>query len=219
MAYLQWLQGEVRTCCPLCGEEGPKSTVLATDHVLPGHSRITLLRCPACGVAFLQDLTPPDYEISVAQQLDYYVEQGAGIDCIVAPLLRLPPESVRRCLDVGCSFGFAIDFSRYAFGWEVLGIDPSPLADAPAAAPPGVPRWVSRSPSAGTPSGGRCSASIPRRSPRRAPRPWTCRSTAAISAPIWTSAPSPSIWCSARRSSNISPRPMPRRRPRARARP
>lgn len=134
MAYLQWLHGEVRTCCPLCGEEGAKSTVLSTDHVLPGHSRITLLRCPACGVAFLQDLTPPDYEISVAQQLDYYVEQGAGIDCIVAPLLRLPPESVRRCLDVGCSFGFAIDFSRYAFGWEVLGVDPSPLAEAGAAA-------------------------------------------------------------------------------------
>lgn len=130
MAYLQWLQKEVRTGCPLCGEEGPKGAVLATDHVLPGHPRVTLLRCPACGVAFLEDLTPPDYETSLAVQLDYYVEQGAGIDCIVAPLLRLPPESVRRCLDVGCSFGFALDFSRFAFGWEVLGVDPSPLAAA-----------------------------------------------------------------------------------------
>lgn len=134
MAYLQWLQGEIRAWCPLCGEEGPKGAVLATDHVLPGHPRITLLRCPACGVAFLQDLTPPDYEISVAQQLDYYVEQGAGIDIIVAPLLRLSSGSVRRCLDVGCSFGFSLDFSRFAFGWEVLGVDPSPLAEAGAAA-------------------------------------------------------------------------------------
>ncbi|MFL6200669.1 MAG: methyltransferase domain-containing protein [Thermoanaerobaculia bacterium] len=108
--------------------------MLSTDHVLPGHPRITLLRCPVCGAAFLQDLTPPDYETSMAGQLDYYVEQGAGIDCIVAPLLRLPPGSVRRCLDVGCSFGFALDFSRYAFGWEVLGVDPSPLAAAGAAA-------------------------------------------------------------------------------------
>jgi SAM-dependent methyltransferase len=134
MAYLQWLQEEVRACCPLCGEEGSKGAVLATDHVLAGYPRITLLRCPSCGVAFLRDLTPPDYETIVAQQLDYYVEQGAGIDCIVAPLLRLPPESVRRCLDVGCSFGFAIDFSRYAFGWEVVGVDPSPLAEAGAVA-------------------------------------------------------------------------------------
>jgi SAM-dependent methyltransferase len=134
MAYLQWLQEEVGACCPLCGHEGPKGAVLSTDHVLAGYPRITLLRCPSCGVAFLQDLTAPDYETIVAQQLDYYVEQGAGIDCIVAPLLRLPPESVRRCLDVGCSFGFALDFSRYAFGWEVLGVDPSPLAEAGAAA-------------------------------------------------------------------------------------
>src|SRR5690349_1978593 len=119
MAYLEWSEGEVRARCPLCSEEGSKGAVLATDHVLPGHPRITLLRCPACGVAFLEDLTPPDYEICLAEQLDYYVEQGAGIDCIVAPLLRLPPGSVQRCLDIGCSFGFALDFGRHAFGWEV----------------------------------------------------------------------------------------------------
>ncbi|HVR98708.1 MAG TPA: class I SAM-dependent methyltransferase, partial [Thermoanaerobaculia bacterium] len=134
MAYLQWLREEVQADCPLCGDAGAKRAVLSTDHVLPGYPRITLLSCPGCGAAFLQDLTPPDYETSMAVQLDYYVEQGAGIDCIVAPLLRLPPESVRRCLDVGCSFGFALDFSRFAFGWEVLGVDPSPLAAAGAEA-------------------------------------------------------------------------------------
>ena len=134
MAYLQWLDEEVRTGCPLCGKEGPKGALLSTDHVLPGHPRVNLLRCPACGVAFLQDLTPPDYEMSLAVQLDYYVEQGAGIDCIVAPLLRLPADSVRRCLDVGCSFAFSLDFVRHAFGWEVLGVDPSPLAAAGAEA-------------------------------------------------------------------------------------
>jgi SAM-dependent methyltransferase len=66
--------------------------------------------------------------------LDYYVEQGAGIDLIVAPLLRLPPRTVRRCLEIGGSFGFALDFCRYAFGWEVLEVDPSPLAAAGAEA-------------------------------------------------------------------------------------
>src|SRR5215203_7322006 len=104
---LHWLQHEAHARCPLCAAEGAKRAVLSTDHVLPGHPRVTLLRCPVCGVAFLEDLTPPDYETTLAVQLDYYVEQGAGIDCIVAPLLRLPPESVRRFLDVGCSFGFA----------------------------------------------------------------------------------------------------------------
>jgi SAM-dependent methyltransferase len=132
--HLHWLQHEVQARCPLCGVEGAKGAVLSTDHVLPGHPPVTLLRCPACGAAFLQDLTPPDYEIVVAEMLDYYVEQGAGIDLIVAPLLRLPPWTIRRCLEVGCSFGFALDFSRYAFGWEVLGVDPSPLAAAGAEA-------------------------------------------------------------------------------------
>jgi SAM-dependent methyltransferase len=108
--------------------------VLSTDHVLPGHPPITLLRCPACGAAFLQDLNPPDYESDMAEMLDYYVEQGAGIDLIVAPLHRLPPGSVRRCLEIGGSFGFALDFSRHAFGWEVLEVDPSPLAAAGAEA-------------------------------------------------------------------------------------
>ncbi len=131
---LHWLHHEVSARCPLCGVEGAKSAVLATDHVLPGHPPVTLLRCPACGAAFLQDLTPPDYESDMAEMLDYYVEQGAGIDLIVAPLHRVPPESVRRCLEIGGSFGFALDFSRYAFGWEVLEVDPSPLAEAGAEA-------------------------------------------------------------------------------------
>jgi SAM-dependent methyltransferase len=122
---LQW--------CPVCSVAGTKAAVLSTGHVLPGRPPIILLRCP-CGAGFLQDPAPPDYESDMAEMLDYYVEQGAGIDLIVAPLLRVPPRTVRRCLEIGGGFGFALDFSRYAFGWEVLGIDPSPLAGAGAEA-------------------------------------------------------------------------------------
>ncbi len=70
----------------------------------------------------------------MAEMLDYYVEQGAGIDLIVAPLHRIPPRSVRRCLEIGGAFGFALDFGRHVFGWEVLEVDPSPLAAAGAEA-------------------------------------------------------------------------------------
>ena len=129
-----WLQHQAHALCPVCGLAGRKSAVLSTDHVIPGRPPVTLLACPGCGAAFLEDLTPPDYERDVAVMLDYYVEQGAGIDLIVAPLLRLPPETVRRCLEIGCSTGFALDFGRFAFGWEVLGVDPSPLALAGAEA-------------------------------------------------------------------------------------
>lgn len=125
---VQWSRGEVLARCPVCFAESAKAAVLTTEHVLPGYPRITLLRCSVCGAAFLEDLTPPDYGGETPQMLDYYVEQGAGIDLVVAPLLRVPPTSVRRCLEIGCSFPFALDFSRFAFGWSVLGVDPSPLA-------------------------------------------------------------------------------------------
>jgi SAM-dependent methyltransferase len=128
--HLHWLQHDVPARCPLCGGEGAKRALLSTGSVLPGRPPVTLLRCPACGVAFLADLTLPDYEVALDGMLDYYVEQGAGIDLIMAPLLRIPPGSVRRCLEIGGSVGFALDFGRWAFGWEVLGVDPSPLAAA-----------------------------------------------------------------------------------------
>ncbi|HEV7516458.1 MAG TPA: class I SAM-dependent methyltransferase [Thermoanaerobaculia bacterium] len=108
--------------------------MLSTDHVMPGQPPVTLLACPACGTAFLADRTPPDYTMDVDRLLDYYVEQGAGIDLIVAPLLRLPAGMIRRCLEIGCSAGFALDFGRFAFGWEGQGVDPSPLATAGAQA-------------------------------------------------------------------------------------
>jgi len=127
---VEWLRSEARAECPVCGETGVKPAVLTTDHVLPDHPRVTFLRCPACGSAFLDDLATPDYENEMPEMLDYYIEQGAGIDLIVAPLVRLPAGSVRRCLEIGCSFGFALDFSRHTFGWDVLGVDPSELAKA-----------------------------------------------------------------------------------------
>jgi SAM-dependent methyltransferase len=131
--HLHWLQHDVQARCPLCGAEGAKRAVLSTDSAILGEPPVTLLRCEECGAAFLQDLTPPQYEDGTVGLLDYYVEQGAGIDLIVAPLQRVP-RTVRRCLEIGGSYGFALDFGRHAFGWEVLGVDPSPLAAAGAEA-------------------------------------------------------------------------------------
>ncbi|HEY0782474.1 MAG TPA: class I SAM-dependent methyltransferase, partial [Thermoanaerobaculia bacterium] len=130
---IEWLAGAAQRHCPACGAAGPKAVVLATDHVLPGHPRIDLLRC-GCGVAFLGDLTVPDYASGGTLAVDYYVEQGYGFDPLAPLLLRLPQGSVRRCLDVGCAFGLLLDFLRFHFGCDVRGVDPSPLAVAGAAA-------------------------------------------------------------------------------------
>lgn len=131
---LEWLNGSSPATCPVCDARGPKPRLLTTDHVREGSPPITLLRCPECGARFLADLAAADYEVWIPAMLDYYVEVGAGIDLIVEPLLRVPPGSVRRMLEVGCAFGFALDFARHALGWQVLGVDPSPLAAAGAEA-------------------------------------------------------------------------------------
>jgi 2-polyprenyl-3-methyl-5-hydroxy-6-metoxy-1,4-benzoquinol methylase len=125
---LEWLTGEIDATCPVCSSSGSKRAVLSTGHLFDARTPIRLLRCAECGAGFLEDRTIPDYERELAEVLDYYVEQGAGIDLIVAPLRRIPAQTVRRCLEIGCSFGYALDFSRHSFGWDVLGVDPSPLA-------------------------------------------------------------------------------------------
>src|SRR5882724_568947 len=124
---IQWLHGEVQRPCPVCREAGPKTLVLATDPVLPGWDRVTLVRC-ACGAAFLTELAVPDYATAGSHGSDYHVEQAFGFDPMAPVLLRLPAGSVRRCLDVGCAFGLMLDFARFTFGWEVVGVDPSGLA-------------------------------------------------------------------------------------------
>lgn len=125
---VDWLDGEVNTDCPVCASHQAKEKLLTTAHFLEHHAPVTMLRCPDCGSAFLDDLSQPDYGRQAPEMLDYYVEQGAGIDLIVAPLLRFHGQSVQRYLEIGCAFGFALDFSRFTFGWNVLGVDPSPLA-------------------------------------------------------------------------------------------
>jgi SAM-dependent methyltransferase len=92
---------------------------------------LTLVQCPRCGAAFYDDLTPARYEEDHSPgPLKFHVEQGAGVDAMLAPLFRFPPDRVRKYLEVGCGFGYALDFARFAFGWQVLGIDPSVIAAA-----------------------------------------------------------------------------------------
>ncbi len=59
-----------------------------------------------------------------------YVQQGAGVWPICRTLtpLALPPGS--RFLDVGCGYGFSLDYAIHARGWQGRGVDPARLAEA-----------------------------------------------------------------------------------------
>lgn len=119
--------------CPNCGAPGDKPRVLSVAWQTPDHPRrrTSVLRCPACTARFFDDQTPPDYaEPALLERgrVPFYLQQGAGLGLVTAPLARLDFPAGARMLDVGCGFGFALDFARHAKGWEVAGIDPAPLS-------------------------------------------------------------------------------------------
>ena len=122
----------------MCGQAGDHAVVLTADSAVHGGPRVTLLACAACGAGFLANFEAPDYgqekQIAAGMAIDYYVEQGAGIDSMTAVLLRLGSRPGLRFLEVGCAYGFALDFARSELGWTVEGVDPSPIAALGAAA-------------------------------------------------------------------------------------
>jgi SAM-dependent methyltransferase len=83
-------------------------------------------RCESCGAVRPDRPFPPI--TSEHKLLSYYLEQGAAVDLMTAPLMQV--QGARRLLEVGCGFGFALDFARVALKLDVLGVDPSRAAEA-----------------------------------------------------------------------------------------
>lgn len=118
--------------CPSCDSRCEKHFVLTIElpHELKSQ-RLILLRCPACTCLFFDNQQPPDYahrDRDEASRVSYYVQQGTGV-ASVAKLLaqpRNPPGS--SYVEIGCGYGFGLDFAIRARGWQGRGIDPAPLS-------------------------------------------------------------------------------------------
>lgn len=120
--------------CPNCGSANAKTLVLTVDVQLPDNpaKRLRVLRCPACTANFYDSQIPPDYAepaLNNRGRVPFYVQQGAGVSLITRPLaqLRRPPGTAY--MEVGCGYGFGLDFALNTRGWQGIGIDPAPLAD------------------------------------------------------------------------------------------
>ncbi|GCD21491.1 hypothetical protein CTKZ_30530 [Cellulomonas algicola] len=134
MAGLTW-GGPARDLdCRICGTRGTADGVVTTAG--PDGAEIHGVRCATCGALDLLPVAGASGSDDV--QVDEYVEGGAGVGTIATALAAVEPARVRRFLDVGCNYGFALDLARFAHGWEVLGIDPS-YAAVRGAAELGVP--------------------------------------------------------------------------------
>ena len=119
--------------CPNCGLASEKPLHLTVNFATPDHPmrHLPLLRCDDCRCLFYQDQTPPDYAEGAMLgrgRVAFYLQQGAGLSLITRPLARVckPPGS--RYLEVGCGFGFGLDFATRANGWHGTGIDPGQIA-------------------------------------------------------------------------------------------
>lgn len=128
-AYLAEMQ------CPTCDSRCDKQLVLTLD--LGPHEqtvqRLILLRCPACTCLFFDNSYPPDYTVpgpNLAGRISYYVQQGAAVASVAKLLaqLRKPPGS--SYIEIGCGYGFGLDFATRVQGWRAQGIDPAPLSAA-----------------------------------------------------------------------------------------
>lgn len=120
--------------CPACGSARPKQAVLDCHYTPPGYAPKTtrLLACADCHVLFYDDQNPPSYDAERVMSWgwhQFHIQQGAGIWSIITPMGRIAKPAGARFLEVGCGYGFGIDFVARLRGWDARGIDPSPLAE------------------------------------------------------------------------------------------
>ncbi len=127
---VRWTGQSARaSSCPVCADAGAKREVLETTRGEGSQAaRTVLLQCPACQVRYAEPLLSVDYGDGGATTLKFYLEQGAGIDVMLEPLSLADGRPVRQYLEIGCSFGFAMDYARQVLGWNVRGFDPGAIA-------------------------------------------------------------------------------------------
>jgi SAM-dependent methyltransferase len=113
--------------CPVCRRSVAGKPVLDVPALAPPHAALTLLRCGECASVFYDPPGIRDFSDLGATHEGFwrfYAESGGGIWETIWPLLAVRERG--SLLDVGCGFGFALDFWQRTGRGAAVGVE---LAD------------------------------------------------------------------------------------------
>ncbi|MFO1283496.1 MAG: class I SAM-dependent methyltransferase [Burkholderiales bacterium] len=108
--------------CPACDSHAPARPLLSVPQLAAPYDRLELLRCGRCGSAFFDPPGVSDFA-NLDQVADdswrHYVEAGGGVWETIWPILAARTRG--SLLDIGCGFGFALDFWQRTGRGEAVG--------------------------------------------------------------------------------------------------
>jgi SAM-dependent methyltransferase len=121
-------------CCPACGCDASFAALRRPDAQVAG-GILNLCRCRDCSMVFLNPRLTAASVLELEGQSTVYdlgadqlVERIELLRRMVADLARFSPK-LGRLLDVGCNRGFLLEAARRN-GWDVTGVELSPVAAA-----------------------------------------------------------------------------------------
>lgn len=133
---IEWLERRTaQALCPNCGARVEVAQILDIDYRPPvehdDEHRFILQVCPACSVRFVDNMKMMEFhsEQQVERGEDaFHVQLGAGLWPITGQIARIDLPRGAKVLEIGGAYGFGLDFSLRARGWDGVGYDPSPFA-------------------------------------------------------------------------------------------
>jgi SAM-dependent methyltransferase len=126
-----WSDGSVaRLTCRACGSNISMSHVVTTEHVFRGNPSPVFYRCSECASLNTQLDVFTDYDedsafLQAPAFSRHYIQIGAGIDFMIRPLQQSCPSPGATMIDVGCGFGFTVDFWNWLNPGGGCGLEPS----------------------------------------------------------------------------------------------
>jgi SAM-dependent methyltransferase len=125
----------ISTCCRICFARNQ-------NRVLVANEERSLLKCSACGVAYLEPQPDP---IQIATHLaDHYIRDevqteyhfGKGREAVLSRVATrlLARKAFGNILDIGCAGGYFLNRYFHSSNWKSFGVEPSKYAAARAEA-------------------------------------------------------------------------------------